>query len=75
MEGDTLDFEYPAFLVQYTCKACGEQFIIKQCDDEPDEDIDLCRACLDVIFNDKSHGAFDNPWTMELIREARKGHE
>jgi hypothetical protein len=73
MEGKTLGFEYPAFLVEYTCKACNDTFYITQGDDEPDEDIDLCGACLDVMFNDDSHGTHDDPWTMELIRKVRFG--
>jgi hypothetical protein len=56
----------------YTCKVCDAGFILSQGDPEIDEDVDLCWDCLEVIFDNKSHGSRKDPWTKELILEARK---
>lgn len=56
--------------VHYTCKVCDADFIISQWDPEPDEDADLCWDCLDVVMKGP-HGTHDDPWTKQLILEAR----
>jgi hypothetical protein len=57
--------------VHYTCIVCDTDFIQEQNSPEQDEDIDMCIPCLEVILNDPSHGTSDDPWTKDLILEAR----
>jgi len=59
--------------VRYTCSGgCGVTFLRRQLTEKPDEDITLCRDCIDIIFTDLSHGnSKDDPWTGKLIRQIR----
>lgn len=60
------------FHVRYTCHACDAEFRLRQGDPEPDEEVTLCGDCLNVIFNNSRHGgSHDDPWTRELLRQAR----
>lgn len=36
--------------VKYTCRRCGSEFTVMQGDPEPDEDIDVCWTCVDLIL-------------------------
>ena len=38
------------FPVTYTCRKCGSEFTVMQGDPEPDEDIDVCWTCVDLIL-------------------------
>lgn len=38
------------FPVIYTCRRCGSGFTVMQGDPEPDEDIDLCWTCVELIL-------------------------
>lgn len=38
------------FPVTYTCRRCGSEFTVMQGDPEPDEDIDWCWTCVDLIL-------------------------
>ena len=38
------------FPVKYTCRRCGSEFTVMQADQEPDEDIDWCWTCVDLIL-------------------------
>lgn len=40
------------YQVTYQCKWCGADFFLDQGDPEPDEDIDMCWACIDLLFRD-----------------------
>lgn len=59
--------------VDYTCRICDTGFIREQDDPEPDEDIDMCQDCLNVIFTNREHGSFEDPWTKDLILQVRFG--
>ena len=57
--------------VDYECRTCGGHFSVEQDDPEPDGDFPFCYDCIEVIFTDRSHGGDGDPWTPELIRQAR----
>ena len=38
------------FPVTYTCRRCKNEFTVMQGDPEPDEDIDWCQPCVELIL-------------------------
>lgn len=39
-----------SFEVYYTCRRCGNSFMLKQGDPSPDEDVRHCWDCIDEIL-------------------------
>ena len=43
--------------VTYRCSTCGHGFLVGQNESsEPDEDIDICFDCIDMLFENEEQG-------------------